>query len=183
MTYLYVVLGDHFWWVGWIITSTVSILIAMFFTTLLLPLFNKVTPLDAGDLRISIEKFASKVQFPLMNIFIMDGSKRSTKANAFFSGLGSKKNIVLFDNLIKDLNTEEVTAVLAHEVGHYQMKHVLKGVILSCYNGITFLFLDGWQVSKNWLLGAQQPSLLSLVSTHILFSLCASFIADSINHY
>jgi STE24 endopeptidase len=128
------------------LVAGISVFVAMFYTSLLLPIFNKLTPLESGELRASIEKYAAKVSFPLTNIFILDGSKRSTKANAFFSGLGGKKNIVLYDNLVNDMNTDEITAVLAHEVGHYKKKHVLQSILISIAQmGIMFFCLAGWQ--------------------------------------
>lgn len=167
-------LGEYFWIVGWILVSSVSIFLAMFFTTLLLPIFNKLSPLTEGDLRRSIENYAQQVKFPLTNIFVMDGSKRSTKANAFFSGIGSKKNIVLFDNLIQDMNTDEVTAVLAHEVGHYKMKHVTIGVVLSLVQTGAMFYLFGWVAQFSDLhevLGSDANSFhLSLLTFIFLYS-------------
>ena len=174
LTWLFQLLGNNFWLAGWIIVAGVSIFMAMFYTNLLLPVFNKLTPLEPGELRQSIENYAAKVNFPLTNIMVMDGSKRSSKANAFFSGIGSRKNIVLFDNLIKDLSIEEITAVLAHEVGHYKKKHVLQGMVIGILQmGLMFL-LFGW-LSRNpvlaEVLGAQKNSFhLSLIVFSLLFS-------------
>jgi STE24 endopeptidase len=103
----------------------------MFYTSWIVPIFNKLQPLEAGSLREKIEAFAKTVDFPLTNIMVIDGSKRSTKANAYFSGLGSKKTIVLYDTLIKDHTVEELVAILAHEVGHYKLKHIQKSIIIS----------------------------------------------------
>jgi len=103
----------------------------MFYSSLIVPLFNKQTPLEDGDLRDAINGFAEKVGFKLDNIFVIDGSKRSSKANAYFSGFGPKKRIVLFDTLIKDLNIDELVAVLAHEIGHYKKKHTLQMLAMS----------------------------------------------------
>jgi len=97
LTWVYYQLPNSFWWIAWIIMTMVSLFFATFYTTLILPLFNKLEPLENGSLRTSIESYASKVNFPLTNIFVIDGSKRSSKANAFFSGLGKKKAIVLYD--------------------------------------------------------------------------------------
>ena len=131
LAYLFQLLGGYFWVAAWIVVSGFSLFIAAFYTAVLLPIFNKLTPLENGELRSTIEQYASKVSFPLTNIMVMDGSKRSSKANAFFSGLGSRKSIVLFDTLINDMNTNEITAVLAHEVGHYKKKHILQSMALS----------------------------------------------------
>lgn len=174
LTYLFGLLGDKFWFAGWILVSSISIFVALFYTNLLLPIFNKLTPLEGGELRESIEKYAAKVQFPLTNILVMDGSKRSSKANAFFSGLGNKKNIVLYDNLIKDMNTDEITAVLAHEVGHYKKKHVLQSIAISIFQTGILFFLFGWLASNPLMaevLGAKQNSFyLSLVTFSLLYS-------------
>src|SRR4029077_16005505 len=102
--------GNEFLLGALAVVTGFSVFIAAFYTSLVLPIFNKLTPLQSGELRSAIEKYSAGVQFPLTNIFVMDGSKRSTKANAFFSGLGGKKNIVLYDNLVNDMNTDEITA-------------------------------------------------------------------------
>lgn len=174
LAYLFQLLGTHFWWVGWIIVSAFTLFFAAFYTTLLLPVFNKLSPLEAGGLRSAIEKYSSKVAFPLTNIFVIDGSKRSAKANAFFSGLGGKKNIVLYDTLIKDLTQEEITAVLAHEVGHYKRKHVQKSMLLSVIQIGFMFFVFGW-LSGNQImgevLGAEKNNFhLSLITFSLLFS-------------
>ena len=104
----------------------ISLFFMMFYSSVIVPLFNKQTPLEAGRLRNAIQKFADKVGFKLDNIYVIDGSKRSSKANAYFSGLGPKKRIVLYDTLINDLTIDELVAVLAHEIGHYKRKHTLQ---------------------------------------------------------
>lgn len=121
--------------------SLFMIFMAMFYTQLIVPLFNKLTPLEQGGLREKIENFAIKTGFKLKNVFVVDGSKRSTKANAYFSGLGPKKMIVLYDTLINDLNEDEIVSVLAHEVGHYKYKHIYKGLAMSLLQSALMLFL------------------------------------------
>ena len=174
LTFLFELLGNKFWLAAWAVVAGISIFIAMFYTSLLLPIFNKLTPLESGELRTSIEKYAAKVSFPLTNIFILDGSKRSTKANAFFSGLGGKKNIVLYDNLVNDMNTDEITAVLAHEVGHYKKKHVLQSILISIAQMGIMFFLFGWLASNPIMaevLGAKQNSFhLSLITFSLLYA-------------
>ena len=174
LTYLFNLLGSHFWMVGWFTVSGFSIFVAAFFATVFVPLFNKLTPLQSGELRESIEKYSTSVKFPLTNIFIMDGSKRSTKANAFFSGLGSRKNIILFDNLVKDLNVDEITAVLAHEVGHYEKKHVLKGIMLSTVQMGVFFFLFQKVATLPFLSEILGASMNSLYLSIVVFYLLAS---------
>ncbi len=113
----------------------------MFYSQIIVPLFNKQTPLEDGELRNEIETFAQKVDFKLKNVFVMDGSKRSAKANAYFSGLGSKKRIVLFDTLIEEHTNEELVGVLAHEIGHYKKKHTVTGTIISLLQTGLMLFI------------------------------------------
>ena len=108
-----------FWILAWVVVAVFSIFLNMFYSSIIVPLFNKQTPLEEGELRDAIQKFATSVDFKLDNIYVMDSSKRSTKANAYFSGLGKKKRVVLYDTLINDLSTDEIVAVLAHEIGHY----------------------------------------------------------------
>lgn len=122
---------SNIWWIMWLILSVFVIFFAAFYTTLVVPIFNKLSPLEEGSLRSRIEAYAQKVNFELKNIFVIDGSKRSTKANAYFSGLGGKKAIVLFDTLIDQHTDEELEAVLAHEVGHYKKKHIVGGMLVS----------------------------------------------------
>lgn len=122
--------GSYFWLLAWAVLSFFTIFITMFYTTFLVPIFNKLTPLPEGELRSAIEAYCRKVGFKLNNLFVIDGSKRSSKANAYFSGLGSKKTIVLYDTLIEKHTVEELVAVLAHEVGHYKKKHTLTGTLI-----------------------------------------------------
>ena len=125
---LFVVLGffEYFPTNGWLIVWGALILIQFILIyiapTLIMPIFNKFTPLEDGDLKNEVENFANKHQFNIEGIYTMDGSKRSTKANAFFTGFGKQKRIVLFDTLINTNTTKELLAVLAHEIGHYKMK-------------------------------------------------------------
>ena len=122
----YVWVGDRFWLYAWGLITVFSVFMSMFYSQLIVPLFNKQTPLQEGALRDKIQAFAGKVGFKLDNIYVIDGSKRSTKANAYFTGLGPKKRIVLYDTLIQDLSEDEIVAVLAHEVGHYKKRHTLQ---------------------------------------------------------
>ena len=167
-------IGPGFWvWFG-LLAAAFVLFMNMFYTTLLLPLFNKLTPLGEGELKTAIEDFAKKVNFPLDNIFIMDGSKRSKKANAFFSGIGKKKKIVLFDTLIENHTTEELVAVLAHEVEHYKKKHIVWGYVLSVAQIFLMLFILSLMVFNQDLslaLGGQVQAIhLNLVAFMILFS-------------
>jgi STE24 endopeptidase len=129
IVFIYEKSGSWFWVLAWISISVFTLFISYFYTTLLVPIFNKLTPLPAGELRDAIEKVADLADFSLKDISIMDGSKRSTRGNAYFSGFGRKKSIVLFDTLVSEHSVDELAAVLAHEIGHYKKKHVLKGLI------------------------------------------------------
>ncbi|MEW7280804.1 M48 family metallopeptidase [Aquimarina sp. 2201CG1-2-11] len=141
--WFYQLTGPYFWIYAWILFSIFTLAMNMFYAKLIVPIFNKQIPLETGELRDTIEAYAKRVGFQLKDIFIIDGSKRSTKANAYFSGFGSEKRITLYDTLIKDLTKEEVVAVLAHEVGHYKKKHVIVNLFLSiALTGLTLWFLS-----------------------------------------
>lgn len=134
---------ETFWIYAWILISVFSIVMNMFYTKLIVPLFNKQTALEDGSLRQKIEDYAKTVGFQLDNIYLIDGSKRSTKANAYFSGFGSQKRITLYDTLIEDLDEEEIIAVLAHEVGHYKHKHIIYNLSISILStGFTLWLLS-----------------------------------------
>lgn len=166
--------GNYFWIYTWIFISIFSIFMTLFYSSLIVPLFNKQTPLEKGELKSAIENFAKKVGFNLDKIFVIDGSKRSTKANAYFSGFGAKKRIVLYDTLINDLETDEIVAVLAHEVGHYQKKHVFINMIISLLlTGVTLyvlsLFINNPVLSK--ALSVSQPSFhIGLIAFGVLYN-------------
>lgn len=134
---------ENFWLYTWLLVAVFSLFMNMFYAKLIVPIFNKQTPLENGELKTAIEKYAEKVGFKLDNIFVIDGSKRSTKANAYFSGFGSQKRITLFDTLINDLETDEIVAVLAHEVGHYKKKHIIFNLVTSILiTGFTLYLLS-----------------------------------------
>jgi STE24 endopeptidase len=174
LIYLVNSIGPDFWiWFG-LIAATFILFVNMFYTSLLLPLFNKLTPLGDGELKTAIEQFSKKVNFPLDNIFVMDGSKRSAKANAFFSGIGKKKKIVLYDTLITNHSTEELVAVLAHEVGHFKKKHIIWSYLISIVQVFFVLFVLSRMIFNEDLSlalgGSQQAIHLNLIAFGILFS-------------
>tara|TARA_B110000914_G_scaffold225462_1_gene246251 strand:+ start:2737 stop:3996 length:1260 start_codon:yes stop_codon:yes gene_type:complete len=141
--YLYNSLNDGFWLYLWIGLSLLMIFINMFYADLIVPIFNKLTPLENGDLRKKIENYSKEVGYLLKNIYVIDGSKRSTKANAFFSGLGPRKTIALYDTLIEKHTENELVAVLAHEVGHFKKKHVFSGLLMSVIQiGVMVFFFE-----------------------------------------
>ena len=139
--WLYTKFGDNFWIYAWILVTCISVFMMMFYSSVIVPIFNKQTPLEAGDLRTAIENFWKKVGFKIDNIYVIDGSKRSTKANAYFAWIGPKKRIVLYDTLIKDLSNEELVAVLAHEIGHYKRKHTFQMLAFSTIQTGLILFI------------------------------------------
>ena len=165
---------ENFWWYAWVCISLFTIFFAMFYTDFIVPIFNKLTPLEAGELRTEIELFAQKVDFPLSNIMVLDGSKRSTKANAYFSGLGGRKKIVLFDTLINEHSKEELTAILAHEVGHYKKKHIFTSMLLGVLQMGFMLYLLKLFIGNAFLsqaLGADAHSVqLGLIGFTMLYS-------------
>ncbi len=172
--WFYSIAGSYFWLYAWGLITVFMLFITMFYTSILLPLFNKQTPLDNGELKTAIQDFCKKVNFKLDNVFVMDGSKRSTKANAFFSGLGSKKRIVLYDTLINDLKTDEIVGVLAHEIGHYKKKHTLWGMITGILQTGVMLFIFSEFVDSPALsqaLGLDEPVFhIGLIAFGILYS-------------
>ena len=166
--------GDLFWIYTWLFIGVFTIFMTMFYSSLIVPLFNKQTPLEEGTLKESIYAFSKKAGFTLNNIYVIDGSKRSTKANAYFSGFGAKKRIVLYDTLINDLSTNEIVAVLAHEIGHYKKKHVMVNMFVSLMlTGITLfvfsLLIDNAILSE--ALSVKMPSFhIGLITFGILYS-------------
>ena len=163
-----------FWVFAWIVISVFTIFMSMFYSNLIVPLFNKQTPLEDGELRDAIKAFSDKVGFKLDNIFVINGSKRSTKANAYFTGLGAKKRIVLYDTLIDDLGIKELVAVLAHEIGHYKKKHVYQGLIISLIQTGFILFIFGLLIKSPELsmaLGVEEPNFhIGLIAFVTLYS-------------
>jgi STE24 endopeptidase len=141
LLYLIQILGNNFWLVAFVVIMTFSLFFSVFYSTLIIPLFNKLKPLEEGELRTAIENYARTVDFPLTNIYVIDGSKRSSKANAFFTGLWKKKKVVLYDTLIEKHETDELVAILAHEIGHYKKKHIIKGMVLSGVQSFIMLYL------------------------------------------
>ena len=124
-------IGENFWIVAWIFITGITIVINGFYAQIIVPLFNKQKKLENGELRSEIEKYSCKVGFDLSNIFIIDGSKRSSKANAYFSGFGKQKRVTLFDTLIEKLNKKQIVAVIAHEIGHYKKNHIIFNLFFS----------------------------------------------------
>ncbi|HOU85205.1 MAG TPA: M48 family metallopeptidase [Spirochaetota bacterium] len=164
---------DTFWIFAWITITFFMIFFTMFYSSVIAPLFNKQTPLEEGELKSGITSFAQKTGFKLDNIYVIDGSKRTTKANAYFSGLFSKKRIVLFDTLIKELTPGQIIAVLAHEIGHYKKKHTLMMILFSVIQTGGLLFVLSLFIGNSVLssaLGAEAHSIhMAIIAFGILY--------------
>jgi STE24 endopeptidase len=185
--WFYQLTGKNFWLYAWGAVAVFTIFMNMFYTKLIVPLFNKQTPLEDGELKSQIENYASKVGFNLNKIFVIDGSKRSTKANAYFSGFGSQKQVTLYDTLINDLDPEEIVAVLAHEVGHYKRKHIIFNLASSILlTGVTLfilsLFINIPELSLG--IGVSTPSFhAGLIAFAILYSPISEITGLIMNYF
>ncbi|MCJ7466767.1 MAG: M48 family metallopeptidase [Maribacter sp.] len=166
--------GPEFWLYAWGMVVVFTVFMNLFYSKLIVPLFNKQTPLETGSLKSKIEGYAHKVGFELQNIFVLDGSKRSTKANAYFTGFGKQKRVTLYDTLLHDLEDDEIVAVLAHEVGHYKRKHIVFNLMATILmTGLTLyilsLFINNPEVSL--AIGVTTPSFhAALIGFGILYS-------------
>jgi len=186
ITWIYYETGKGFWLYAWGVITLFSVFINYFYSSWIVPLFNKQTPLIDSPLRTKIEAFARKAGFRLKNIYVIDGSKRSTKANAYFAGFGAKKRIVLYDTLIKEMTDEEIVSVLAHEIGHYKKKHVVRRLVSSVLLTGLMLFLFSLVVDSPHLsgaLGSETPSFhLGLIVFGILYSPLSLIIGLASNY-
>jgi STE24 endopeptidase len=172
--YIYNLTPEYFWLLAWAVITVFTVFMNMFYSTLIVPLFNKQKPLENGELKDAIMNFASSTNFKIDNIYVIDGSKRSSKANAYFSGLGPKKRVVLYDTLIEEMETEEIVAVLAHEIGHFKKKHIITNLLMSLFLTGVSLFLLGLFLQYDLFalaLGVEQASFhAGLIAFGIIFS-------------
>ncbi|RMZ51215.1 M48 family peptidase [Flavobacteriaceae bacterium PRS1] len=178
---------NQFWLYAWATVTVFTLFMNMFYSRLIVPLFNKQTPLEDGSLRDKISAYAKTVGFKLNKIFVIDGSKRSTKANAYFSGFGSEKRVTLYDTLINDLEEDEIVAVLAHEVGHYKKKHIIFNLFASILlTGLT-LYILSLLISNPLLsnaLGVEIPSFhIGLIAFGMLYSPISEITGLIMNHF
>ncbi len=186
IVWIYLIAGNLFWLYSLLVIAFFSVFMAMFYSSIIVPLFNKQTPLADGELKNTISAFSNKAGFILDNVYVIDGSKRSTKANAYFSGLGKKKRIVLYDTLISELKTEEILAVLAHEIGHYKKHHIYFGLFFSLISTAVMLYI--FSLVSNYpafakVLGSDIPSFqLAIISFGILYSPLSMFIGLGQNY-
>ena len=172
--------GEYWWFYLWMVWSVFNIVMLAVYPTIIAPLFNKFTPLADESLKSRIEALLTKCGFKSQGLFVMDGSARSSHGNAYFTGFGSSKRVVFFDTLLNRLNTEEIEAVLAHELGHFKHHHVIKRIAMMFFMSFLGLALLGWLTNQAWFyngLGVTQPSnhmaliLFLLVSPVFLFIL------------
>ena len=166
--------GDLAWLYAWIFLSAFLVLIQPLFTLLIAPMFNTFTPLEDGELKDKINTFATKVNFPISRIDVMDGSRRSSKSNAYFSGLGKTKRIALFDTLIEKHSVDELLSIIAHEVGHYKKKHNIKGIIMGVIQTGIMFFLLSLFLNNEILFSAFKMENLSVYASLLFFSILYS---------
>ncbi|MCK9254348.1 MAG: M48 family metallopeptidase [Bacteroidales bacterium] len=164
----------NFWLYTWLVIVAFSLFMNLFYSVLIVPLFNKQTPLEDGELKTMIMEFGKKTGFNISKIFVIDGSKRSSKANAYFSGMGPKKRIVLYDTLISEMTNEEILAVLAHEIGHYKHKHIYKSLISGIFEMGIMLYIFGLFAGSDLLsqaLGLEKASFhIAILAFSIIYT-------------
>ena len=186
ITWFYEFTGNYFWIYTWLLITTFSVFLNMFYSKLIVPLFNEQTILEEGDLKNEIVKYVNSVGFKANNIYVLNGSKRSTKANAYFSGFGNQKRITLYDTLINDLENNEIVAVLAHEVGHYKRKHILYNLTSSIILTGFALFVLSLFIKTPVLslaLGVSLPSFhIGLIAFGILYSPVSQILGVFMNY-
>ncbi len=178
--------GNLWWFWAWLIIISFSLLMSWLFPTLIAPLFNKFTPMQEGSLKNRIQGLLARCGFNSQGIFIMDGSKRSGHGNAYFTGLGNNKRIVFFDTLVESLDEEELEAVLAHELGHFKRKHVIKMLCASSLTSLIGLAVLGWLINQQWFytgLGVQQASNAAALLLFMLVSPVFTFFLQPISAY
>ena len=180
--------GDFAWFYAWVVLSGFLVLIQPLFTLFIAPMFNTFTPLEDGELKDRINDFAKKVHFPISRIDVMDGSRRSSKSNAYFSGLGKNKRIALFDTLIEKHSVDELLSIIAHEVGHYKKRHNIKGIVLGVVQTGIMFFLLSIFLNNPGLFAAFKMENLSIYASLLFFTvlyspieLIMSFIGNAIS--
>lgn len=185
--WFYKLTGNQFWLYAWGIVTVFTVVMNMFYSRLIVPLFNKQAPLEEGDLRAKISDYAKSVGFSLNKIFIIDGSKRSTKANAYFSGFGNEKRVTLYDTLVNDLDDDEIVAVLAHEVGHYKRNHIIFNLVASILlTGLTLyvlsIFISNPLLSQ--AIGVETPSFhTGLIAFGLLYAPISEITSLIMNYF
>ena len=174
IVYLYCLIPDYFWLAAWGFLMAFTMFFQLFYSDLIVPLFNKQTPLEEGELRTAIETFAKKVNFGIKDIYVMDSSKRSTHANAYFTGFGFRKRIVLYDTLIQQLSTEEIVGVLAHEIGHNKYHHTVKGLVVNAFTTLMLLYVFSLVINNTAIANAAGCAEASFHVNVMVFSMLYS---------
>ena len=187
--------GPLWWLYAWLVFIGFQLLMLALYPTFIAPLFNKFKPLDAGETKTAIEGLLTRTEFTSQGLFVMDGSKRSVHGNAYFTGFGKAKRIVFFDTLLERLSNDEIVAVLAHELGHFKRKHIVKRIVFMALASLAFLAAAAWVLPQPWLYtsfgfaadtGASAPGvsliLFSLVLPPLLFWLAPIASAYSRKH-
>jgi STE24 endopeptidase len=172
--WFFINMGNLAWLYVWAAVVTIGLVIQFIAPVWIMPLFNKFKPMEDGDLKSAILNYASKVSFSLRDVFVMDGSKRSSKANAFFTGFGKNKRIALFDTLIEKQSTGELVSVLAHEIGHYKKRHIIKGMIMSFFHTGVLFYIMSFFLSKKELFDAFYMENVSVYAGLIFFTMLFS---------
>jgi STE24 endopeptidase len=169
--YLFSFFGPLAWLYSAVLLTIFSFILQLVAPTWIMPLFNRFTPLPDGSLRDGIKALAKKIGFPLRGIFVIDGSRRSGKANAFFTGFGKSKRIALYDTLVEKHSDDELLAVLGHEIGHYKLRHIRQGMIISLVNTFMIFFFFSLFLDNSELAAAFGFSQVSLHSSLLMFAL------------
>jgi STE24 endopeptidase len=186
IVYIYMLTTTWFWLLAWVLITAFSLFMGFFYSTLIVPLFNKQAPLEGGELRSAIISFAEKADFNIANIFVIDGSKRSTKANAYFTGLGRRKRIVLYDTLIGEMTVDEIVAVLAHEIGHFKHKHIYKSLFYGIIQMGIMLAIFGYFAASDALsaaLGVEKATFhIALIAFAVIYSPISTVLGIISNH-
>ena len=172
--YFFEYFNDLAWLYAWAIVSVFILILQPLFITFIAPLFNTFTPLEDGELKDSIDSYSEKVQFPISRVDVMDGSRRSSHSNAYFSGIGKRKRIALFDTLLEKQSVQEILAIVAHEVGHYKNKHIQKGIVLSILSSGFMFFMVSVFMKNPQLFGAFSMEKLSVYGSIVFFQILFS---------
>jgi len=173
--------NQYAWVYAWILIVSFSLIMQPIFILFIAPLFNKFSPLKDQSLLKKIESYLKNVDFPITKIEVMDGSKRSSHSNAYFSGIGKNKRIALFDTLIDSMDEDEIVSILAHEVGHYKLKHIQTGIILSSIQSGVMLFILSLFINNRDLFDVFKMEELSIYASLLFFSILYTPISMIIN--
>ena len=179
--------GEYWWLYVWSLFFLYNLILLQIYPIFIAPLFNKFSPLEQGELRTTLENLSQKIHFPIANIYVIDATKRSTHSNAYFTGFGKTKRLVLYDSLIKEFTTEEIACVVAHEIGHYQKKHILKHMILSQTTALLFFYLLSIALHHPYLyktfLITNSSTYMGLILLSFIVSLVLSFFSPVFNFF